>query len=140
MLKFSMLVILTCITAVPLWSQSAPIPGAASSSDSAQQTEIPDAPAPLHVSEKEMRHFAVKKVHPVYSPLMLQTRIQGTVVLRIIVDKSGVPIKVSVVSGHPVLLPASIDAAKQWRYKPYLVKGNPVEVETENTFHLVYPQ
>ena len=139
MFKFSMLVILTC-TAVPLWSQSAPISGAGSSSDSAQQTEIPDASAPLHVSEKEMRHFAVKKVHPVYSQLMLQARIQGTVVLRIIVDKSGVPFKVSVVSGHPVLLPASIDAAKQWRYKPYLVKGNPVEVETENTFQLVYPQ
>ena len=137
MFKVSMLVVLTCLTAVPLWSQSEPASATGSSSDSAQQPEIA---APLHVSEKEMRHFALKKVHPVYSQFMLQTRIQGTVKLRVIVDKSGVPIKVSVVFGHPVLLPASIDAAKQWRYKPYLVKGNPVEVETENTFQLVYPQ
>jgi TonB family protein len=50
---------------------------------------------------------------------MLQTRIQGTVKLRVIVDKSGVPIKVSLVSGHPVLAPSALDAAKQWRYKPY---------------------
>jgi TonB family protein len=131
---------LTCITAIPLWSQSAPAAAAGSSSDAAQQTETPAASAPLHVSEKEMRHLALKKVRPVYSQFMLQTRIQGTVVLRVIVDKSGVPIKVSLVSGHAVLVPASIDAAKQWRCKPYLVNGNPVEVETENTFHLVYPQ
>jgi protein TonB len=98
------------------------------------------APAPLHVSEKDMRQFVRKKVHPVYSPLMLQTRIQGTVVLRVTIDKSGVPFKVSIASGHPVLLQATIDAAMQWRYKPYLVNGNPVEVETENTFQLVYPQ
>jgi protein TonB len=61
-------------------------------------------------------------------------------VLRVIVDRSGVPIKISIVSAHPALAPAAIDAAKQWRYKPYLVNGNPVEVETENTFRLVYPR
>lgn len=102
--------------------------------------EIPFASATLHVSEKDMRHFVLKKARPVYSQFMLQTRVQGTVVLRVIVDKSGVPIKVSAVSGHPALVPAAIDAAKKWRYKPYLVDGNPVEVETENTFRLVYPQ
>ncbi|MGA9860861.1 MAG: energy transducer TonB [Terriglobales bacterium] len=87
-----------------------------------------------------MRHFVLKKAQPVYSDPMLQMRIQGTVVLRVIVDKSGVPNVVSIVSGHPALLQATIDAAKKWRYKPYLVNGNPVEVETENTFHLVYPR
>jgi TonB family protein len=140
MFKFKMVVVLLWITAVPLWSQSATVSGAGSSSDSAQQAEIPVASAPLHVSEKDMRHLVLKKAHPVYSQFMLETRIQGTVVLRVIVDKSGVPIKVSVVSGHPVLIPAAIDSAKQWRYKPFLVNGNPVEVETENTFRLVYPR
>ena len=138
MFKFRMVVILLSITAVPLWSQSAPVSGA--SSDSAQQAEIPVASAPLHVSEKDMRHFVLKKASPVYSQSMLDLRIQGTVVLRVIVDKSGVPIKISIVSAHPALASAAIDAAKQWRYKPYLVNGNPVEVETENTFRLVYPR
>ena len=66
-----------------------------------------------------MRHFVLKKAQPVYSDPMLQMRIQGTVVLRVIVDKSGVPNVVSIVSGHPALLQATIDAAKKWRYKPY---------------------
>src|SRR4029077_10326235 len=140
MSKFRMVVVLLWITAVPLWSQSERVSGAGSSPDPAQQAEIPVASTPLHVSEKDMRHWVLKKAHPAYSEFMLQTRIQGTVVLRVIVDKSGVPIKVSVVSGHPVLCPATIDAAKKWRYKPYLVNGNPVEIETENTFRLVYPQ
>jgi periplasmic protein TonB len=140
MFKFRIVVVLLWTTAVPLWSQSAPASSAGSSSDSAQQAKTPAASAPLHVSEKDMRHFVLKRAHPVYSQLMLQMRIQGTVVLRVIVDSSGVPTKVSVVSGHPALTQAAIDAAKQWRYKPYLVNGNPVEVETENTLHLVYPQ
>jgi len=140
MFKFRIVAVLLWVTAVPLWSQSAPASGAGSSSDPAQQANIPVPSTPLHVSEKDMRHFLLKKAHPVYSQLMLQSRIQGTVVLRITVDKSGVPAQVSVVSGHPVLLPATIEAAKQWRYKPYLVNGNPVEVETENTFQLIYPQ
>ena len=48
-----------------------------------------------------MRHFVLKKAQPVYSDPMLQMRIQGTVVPRVIVDKSGVPNVVSIVSGHP---------------------------------------
>lgn len=135
-----MVLVLLWAAAVPLWSQSAPISGGGTSSDSAQQATGPVASEPLHVSEKDMKHFVLKKVRPVYSQLMLQSRIEGTVVLRVIVDKSGAPIKVRVISGHPVLQPAAIDAAKQWRYKPYLVDRNPVEVETENTFRLVYPQ
>jgi TonB family protein len=136
LLKSRIVLVLLWTTAIPLWSQSAPVSGSSSS----PQAEIPVASAPIHVSEKDMRHFVRKKASPVYSQFMLQTRIQGTVVLRVVIDTSGVPIKVSVVYGHPVLLPATIDAAKQWRYKPYLVNGNPVEVETENTFRLIYPR
>jgi protein TonB len=62
------------------------------------------------------------------------TGVRGTVVLRITVDKSGVPTKINLVSGNPLLSGPSIDAARQWRYKPYLVHGNPVDVETEITF------
>lgn len=135
MLKAWMIIVLLSLSAIPLWSQSEP----RAVQPPTPLSKPPSASTPLHVSEKNMRHFVLKKVHPVYSQFMLQTRIQGTVVLRVVVDKSGVPSKVSVISGHPVLTPAAIDAAKQWRYKPYLVNGNPVEVETENTFKLVYP-
>lgn len=140
MFKVGIPVVLLWITALALWSQSAPSSSGNSPSASSRQAAIPIPSVPVHVSEKEMRHFVLKKAHPVYSPLMLQSGISGTVVLRVIIDRSGVPTKISIISGHPVLLDATIDAAKRWRYKPYLVNGNPVEVETENTFRLVYPR
>jgi len=82
-----------------------------------------------------MRHLARKKVQPVSG--QYTTHVPGTVVLSVTVDKSGVPINIKLVSGNPLLSGPSIEAAKQWRYKPYLVNGNPVEVETQNTFE--YP-
>jgi len=54
----------------------------------------------------------------------------GTVVLHINVDKNGNVSNVEPVSGHPLLIPAAIDAVKQWKYKPYLLNQVPVEVET----------
>jgi protein TonB len=135
MFKFRMAATLLLIAAVPLWSQSAPPPSAGSPSGSAQQAETPAASAPLPVSEKDMRHLARKKVQPVSG--QFTTNFRGTVVLSVTVDKEGVPTNIKLVSGNPLLSGPSIEAARQWRYKPYLVNGNPVEVETENTFE--YP-
>ncbi len=128
---------LLMIASVPLWSQSAPPSTAASSSGPAQQTDTPSVPAPVPVSEKDMRHFAKKKVQPVSG--QYTTHLPGTVVLRVTVDKSGVPKNIVLVSGNPLLSGPSIEAAKQWRYKPYLVNGNPVEVETQITFEYPIP-
>ena len=142
MLNLKVFLRLFCVAAVPLWSQSAPNSDNTLPSASAQTHPNPDtaATAPVHVSEKDMKHFVKTRVAPVYSPFMLQTRIAGTVQLRVLIDKTGVPIKVSPIFGHPVLIPAAIDAAKQWRYKPYLVNGTLVEIETENTFRINYPR
>ena len=73
----------------------------------------------------------VRKVNPVYPPLARQARISGTVVLRAVISKDGSIENLSLVSGHPMLAPAAIDAVKQWKYKPYLLNGEPVEVDTE---------
>jgi protein TonB len=70
-------------------------------------------------------------VNPVYPPLARQARISGTVVLRAVIGKDGSIQNLSLVSGHPMLAPAAIDAVKQWKYKPYLLNGEPVEVDTE---------
>jgi TonB family protein len=72
----------------------------------------------------------VVRVAPIYPPLARQARIQDTVVLDIVIDKSGGVQNVEKVSGHPLLAPAAIEAVKQWRYTPYLLNGDPVEVET----------
>jgi len=72
----------------------------------------------------------VKKVAPVYPPLARQAHIQGTVILKIVIDKSGNVFSVQLVRGHPMLSPAAMEAVRQWKYQPYLLNGEPVEVET----------
>ena len=70
---------------------------------------------------------------PVYPALARQARIQGSVVLHAIIDKDGKVAQLEVVSGHPLLVQAALDAVKQWRYKPTLLNGDPVEVDTTIT-------
>jgi len=73
----------------------------------------------------------VNRVQPVYPPLARQTRISGTVKLHAIIGKNGAVEQLQVVSGHPLLVQAALDAVRQWRYQPTLLNGEPVEVDTE---------
>jgi len=73
----------------------------------------------------------VKKVQPAYPPLARQARIQGTVLLQAEISKDGTIENLRLISGHPMLAPAAIEAVKQWRYKPYMLNGEPVAVETQ---------
>jgi protein TonB len=88
------------------------------------------APQRIRVSDDVMRAVLVRKVTPVYPPLARQARIQGAVILKVVIDKSGNVFSVQLVSGHPMLAPAAIEAVKQWKYQPYLLNGEAVEVET----------
>ena len=72
----------------------------------------------------------IKKVDPVYPKLARDARVQGQVVLTAIISKDGSIEDLRVLSGHPMLVQAALDAVRQWRYKPYLLNGEPVEVET----------
>jgi protein TonB len=89
------------------------------------------APQRVRVSAGVTSGLLVRKVNPVYPPLARQARISGTVILRAVISKDGSIENLSLVSGHPMLAPAAIDAVKQWKYKPYLLNGEPVEVDTE---------
>jgi protein TonB len=88
-------------------------------------------PQRVRVSAGVTNGLKVKDVKPVYPPLARQARIQGTVVLHAQISKDGSIEGLTLISGHPMLAPAAIDAVKQWRYKPYLLNGEPVEVDTE---------
>ena len=72
-----------------------------------------------------------RRVQPNYPPLARQARIQGAVVLQAMISKDGNIENLQLISGHPMLAPAAIEAVKQWKYKPYLLNGEPVEVETQ---------
>src|SRR5215475_3138828 len=87
-------------------------------------------PQRVRVSSGVQSGLLVRKVQPTYPPLARQARIQGTVVLQAQISKTGDIENLQLVSGHPMLAPAAIEAVKQWKYKPYLLNGEPVEVET----------
>jgi len=87
----------------------------------------------VRVSQGVSKGLLIYRIEPTYPPLARQARIQGVVVLTAIIDKDGNIQNLQVVSGHPMLAPAAIEAVKQWRYKPFLLSGHPVEVETAVT-------
>jgi protein TonB len=99
---------------------------------SSANTAIPKVAAPqrVRVSTGVATGLLIKKVTPNYPQLAKQARIQGTVVLQAEISKDGTIQNLQLISGHPMLAPAAIEAVRQWRYKPYLLNGEPVAVET----------
>jgi periplasmic protein TonB len=95
-------------------------------------TAIPKVATPqrVRVSTGVATGLLIKKVTPNYPQLAKQARIQGTVVLQAEISKDGTIQNLQLISGHPMLAPAAIEAVRQWRYKPYLLNGEPVAVET----------
>jgi periplasmic protein TonB len=87
-------------------------------------------PQRIRVSQGVSTGLLLRKVTPNYPQLAKQARIQGTVVLQAEISKDGTIQNLQLISGHPMLAPAAIEAVKQWRYKPYLLNGEPVAVET----------
>jgi periplasmic protein TonB len=79
----------------------------------------------------------VRKVLPAYPPLARAARIEGTVVLQAMISKQGIIENLRVVTGHPMLVPAAIEAVRQWRYRPYVLNNAPVEVETQITVNFL---
>jgi protein TonB len=75
----------------------------------------------------------VSKVTPAYPPLAKQARIQGVVHLSAVIGTDGAVRNLQVISGHPLLVPAALDAVKQWVYKPTVRDGKPTEVATQIT-------
>jgi periplasmic protein TonB len=75
----------------------------------------------------------INQTRPAYPALARQARIQGNVILHAIIDKDGNVAQLEVISGHPLLVQSALDAVKQWRYKPTLLNGDPVEVDTTIT-------
>jgi periplasmic protein TonB len=99
----------------------------------------PPAPGPTHPIK--VSHWAegnlIYRVQPAYPEIARQVRVQGSVQLRAIISKAGTIENLVVESGHPMLVAAAIKAVRQWRYRPYRLNGEPVEVEAEVTVNFV---
>src|SRR5215472_9094098 len=81
------------------------------------------------VSELKMAQLT-HRVEPVYPKMAILIHVEGQVQLHAIVAKDGSIRSLEVMKGHPLLATAAMDAVKQWRYQPYILNGEPVEVET----------
>lgn len=91
----------------------------------------PAVPRRIHVGGNVEAALLVHKVTPVYPQLAKDARIGGVVRMKAIIDRHGDIEDLTVLSGHPMLIPAAEDAVKQWVYKRTFLNGSPVEVITE---------
>jgi protein TonB len=90
-------------------------------------------PQSVRVSRGVIAGLLTYQVTPVYPALARSARIQGQVVLQAKISPQGTIENLQAISGHPMLIPSALDAVKQWRYRPYLLDNQPVEVETQIT-------
>ena len=84
-----------------------------------------------------LQGILIRRVEPVYPQLARVGRVQGPVVLEAVISKDGTIENLQLISGHPLLVPASIAAVSQWRYRPYILNGAAIEVETRITVNFV---
>ncbi len=100
--------------------------------------ELSPAPKPPQgpravVSEGVQQALLVHRVEPVYPLLARQIHLEGTVQLHAIIGRDGTVRSLEVLNGHPILARAAREAVSEWRYRPTLLSGQPVEVETHIT-------
>ncbi len=96
-------------------------------------------PGSFRVSQGVSQGLVVKKVAPVYSATALQLRKEGQVELTATISKEGAVTGVRVLSGDLMLAKSAVEAVKQWKYRPYLLNGEPVEIETQITVNFRLP-
>ena len=85
----------------------------------------------VRVSQGVSEGLLVKRVQPVYPAQARQMRVQGPVELQATISKEGAITNVKVMTGNAQLARAAVDAVKQWKYKPYYLNNEPVEIQTQ---------
>ena len=106
---------------------AAPDDAASGNGDSGAPGEVRDSPPVSHVSPPAL----IAKVPPAYPEIARIARVQGMVLITGVVTEDGRVANLTVVSGHPLLIPAALDCVKQWRYEPALLNGRPVTAPVE---------
>jgi TonB family protein len=105
-----------------------PVRSGIASLASGRQPDV--ASARVQVPQGTMKGLLLRRVQPVYPPLARTSGIHGDVTLLAVIGRDGTVQSVRAISGHPLLVPAATRAVQQWVYRPYVVSGQPVEVET----------
>ena len=90
----------------------------------------PKAKGPVRVGGNVIAANLLRQVQPIYPPIAKTAHISGTVVLHAIISKDGTIEQLGYISGPPLLMKNAMDAVRQWRYRPTMLNGEPVEVDT----------
>jgi len=93
----------------------------------------------LRISQGVSQGLVIKKVAPVYSATALQLRKEGAVQLMATIGKDGAVTSVQVLNGDLLLAKSAVEAVKQWKYRPYLLNSEPVEIQTQITVNFKLP-
>ncbi len=102
---------------------------------------IPSAtPRSVRISQGVSQGLILKRVAPAYPANALQLRKQGAVELLATINKDGAIAGIKVISGDLILAKSATDAVRQWKYRPYLLNGEPVEIETQLTINFTLPR
>ena len=106
---------------------------------SVSSTPIPPRPSPARTIHRSvvMEGNLIHRVEPQYPVIARQIRLEGAVILKAIISREGRIERLEVASGHTLLAQAATAAVQQWKYRPYLLNGEPIEVETEITVNFV---
>jgi TonB family protein len=131
-------------------SNAAPVVSMSGIADSGNEAELPSlmgsskAPTPvlqtLTVSQGVSQGLLVKEVQPIYPANAMRMHVEGGVQLLATVSKAGSISAIKIISGDSQLAKAAADAVKQWKYKPYLLNGSPVEIQTQITVNFKLPR
>jgi periplasmic protein TonB len=85
---------------------------------------------PIRVGGEVASAKLIQRVQPAYPPIARQARVQGPVKLEAVISETGEIVNLRVISGHPLLMNAALEAVAQWRYSPTLLNGTAVAVIT----------
>ena len=94
-----------------------------------QPPVVPQPRAPVRVGPDVQPPRNIYRVEPVYPGLAKQARVEGDVVISVIVDTKGNVVEMKIVSGNPLLVKSALDAVQKWRYQPTLLNGHPVDID-----------
>jgi len=92
--------------------------------------ELDESPLtkPRRISGGVLQGNAIRRVQPAYPPIALSARVSGSVQIEVVIDENGNVVSAEVVQGQPLLSQAALDAARQWKFRPTLLNGEPIKV------------
>jgi protein TonB len=112
-------------------SKASQMSSASSSPTAGPSTNSDASPKRVRVSSGVSQGLLIRQIAPVYPDAARRAHIEGVVLLAATINKEGRIADLQLISGPKELAPAAIGAVQQWRYKSYLLLGDPVEVETQ---------